>query len=57
MHRQLALQLSFKLKQEYYEMYGFISESMSLVIVRYNTLILRVTQDKGARISQRLELR
>ena len=57
MHIQLALQLSFKLKQEYYEMYGFISESMSLVIVRYNTLILRVTQDKGARISQRLELR
>ena len=57
MHIQLALQLSFKLKQEYYEMYGFISESMSLVIVRYNTLILQVTQDKGARISQRLELR
>ena len=44
--RCLASLLSNKLKREYSEMCGFIRARMSLVIVRYNTLILCGTRDK-----------
>ena len=53
---RLALLLSYKLKQEYSEICGFLRARMSLVIVRYNSLLLRVPQDKGARIRQQPEL-
>ena len=38
--RCLAFLLSNKLKQEYSEMCGFVRAKMSLVIVRFNTLLL-----------------
>ena len=38
--RRLALLLSNKLKREYLDMCGFVRDSISLAIVRYNTLLL-----------------
>ena len=49
-HKRLATLLSYKLKWEYSEMYGFVQEWMSLEIVRSNSLLFRGPHDKGARI-------
>ena len=38
----LSALLSYKLKREYSEMCGFIGARMSLGIVRYNSLLLRI---------------
>ena len=54
--KRLAVLLSYKLKQEYSEMCGFVRARMSLAIVRSNSLILRGPHDKGARIWQQPEL-
>ena len=54
--KRLAALLSYKLKQEYLEMCGFVNARMSLKIVRYNSLLLRVPHDKGARILKQPEL-
>ena len=54
--KRLAALLSYKLKQEYSEMCGFVRARMSLAIVRSNSLLLRVPRDKGARIRQQPEL-
>ena len=48
--KMLAALLSYKLKQEYSEMCGFMKARMSLAIVRSNSLLLHGPQDKGARI-------
>ena len=53
---RLAALLSYKLKQEYSEMCGFVRAKMSLAIVRSNSLLLRGPCDKEARIQQRPEL-
>ena len=39
--KRLPALLSYKLKQEYSEMCGFVRARMSLAIVRYNSLLLR----------------
>ena len=39
--KRLAALLSYKLKQEYSEMCGFVRARMSLEIVRSNSLLLR----------------
>ena len=54
--KMLATLLSYKLKQEYSEMCGFLRARMSLAIVRSNSLLLRGPRDKGARIRQQPEL-
>ena len=54
--KRLAALLSYKLKQEYSEMSGFVRARMSLAIVRSNRLLLRGPCDKGARIRQQPEL-
>ena len=54
--RRLAALLNYKLKWEYSEMCGFVRARMSLVIVRSNSLLLRSSRNKGARIQQRPEL-
>ena len=54
--KRLATLLSYKLKREYSEMCGFVWARMSLVIVRSNSLLLRVPRDKGARICQQPDL-
>ena len=54
--KRLAVVLSYKLKQEYLEMCGFVRARMSLEIVRSNSLLLRGPHDKGARIRKRPEL-
>ena len=54
--KRLATLLSYKLKQEYSEMCGFMQARMLIVIVRSNCLLLRGPHDKGARILQRPEL-
>ena len=54
--KRLAGLLSYKLKREYSEMCGFVRVSMSLVILRSNSLLLRRPRNKGARIRQRPEL-
>ena len=51
--KRLAALLSYKLKQEYSEMCGFVRARMSLVIVRSNSLLLRGPRNKGVRIRQR----
>ena len=53
---RLAALLSYKLKQEYSEMCGFVRARMSLEIVRSNNLLLHGPWDKGARIRKRPEL-
>ena len=55
-HKRLAALLSYKLKREYSEMCCFVRASMSLAIVRSNSLLLRGPRNKGARIRKRLEL-
>ena len=50
--KRLAVLLSYKLKQEYYEMCGFVRARMSLAIVRSNSLLFRGPRDKWARIRQ-----
>ena len=52
----LAALLSYKLKQEYSEMCGFVQARMSLAIVRSNSLLLCGPCDKGERIWQQPEL-
>ena len=42
----LTVLLSYKLKQEYSEMCGFVQERMSLAIVRSNSLLLRGPREK-----------
>ena len=48
--KRLVALLSYKLKQKYSEMCGFVRARMSLAIVRSNSLLLRGPCDKGARI-------
>ena len=55
-HKILAALLSYKLKQEYSEMCGFVRLRISLAIVISNSLILRGPQKKGVRIQQRPDL-
>ena len=52
----LAALLSYKLKQKYSEMCGFLKARMSLAIVRSNSLLLHGPRYKGARIRQLPEL-
>ena len=54
--KKLAALLSYNLKQEYSEMCGFVRARMSLAIVRYNSLLLRVPHEKVARIRKQPEL-
>ena len=54
--KRLAALLSYKLKQEYSEMCGFVWARMSLAIVRYNILLLRGHREKGAHVWHRPEL-
>ena len=54
--KMLSALLSYKMKQEYSEMGGFVRARMSLAIVRSTSLLLRVPRDKGARIRKRPEL-
>ena len=52
----LAALLSYKLKQEYSEMCGFVRARMSLAILRSNILIPHSPRDKGACIRKQPEL-
>ena len=54
--KRLAAPLSYKLKQEYSEMCGFVRARMSLAIVRSTILLLHGPQDKGALIRQQPDL-
>ena len=54
--KRLSALLSYKLKQEYSEMCGFVRASISLAIVRSNSLLLRGPRKKEARIRQQPEL-
>ena len=54
--KRITALLSYKLKQEYSEMCGFVRARMSLAIVRSKSLILHDPRDKGAHIRQRQEL-
>ena len=55
--KRLAALLSYKLKQEYSEMCGFVRARMSLAIVISNSLIIHGPHYKGARICQQPELK
>ena len=50
--KRLDALLSYKLKQEYSQMCGFVRARMSLAKVRHKSLLLRGLCDKGARIRQ-----
>ena len=52
----LAALLSYKLNQEYSKKCGFVKARMSLAIVRSNSLLLHIPQDKEACIQQRPEM-
>ena len=54
--KRLASLLSYKLRWEYSEMCGFVRESMSLAIVRSNSLLIRGPRKIGACICQQPEL-
>ena len=54
--KRLAALLSYKLKREYSEMWGFVRESISLTILGSNSLLLCGPCKKGVRIRQRTEL-
>ena len=54
--KRLAALISYKLKQGYSEMCGFVRARMSLAIVIYNCLLLRRPWDKDARIRKPPEL-
>ena len=56
-HKRLATLLSYKLKQEYSEMCGFVKARMSLAIVRSNSLLPCGPCDKEARIWKHSELK
>ena len=55
-HKRLAALLSYKLKQEFSNMCGFVWSRMLLEIVMSNSLLLSSPHDKGAHIQQRPEL-
>ena len=50
--KRLTALLRYKLKQEYSEMCGFVKATMSLEILRSNSLLLRGSWDKGDSIRQ-----
>ena len=54
--QRLVLLLSNHLKQKYLEMFDFVRDRMSLVIVRYNTLFLSGASNKEAYARQRPNL-
>ena len=54
--KRLAALLSYKLKQEYSELCGFVRARMSLAMVRSDSLLLRGSLDKGGHIRKRPEL-
>ena len=54
--QRLALLLSNKLKQEYFEMCGFIKAGISLATSISNTLLLRGSREKDAYIFQRTDM-
>ena len=54
--KRSAALLSYKLNQEYYEIFGFVKARMSLAIVRSNSLLLRGPWDKGAHIQHLPEM-
>ena len=54
--KRLAALLSYKLKQEYLEMCGFVRARMSLAILRSNSLLLRSPWYKVACVRQQPEL-
>ena len=54
--KRLAALLSYKLKQEYSEMCGFVRARTSLAIVRSNRQIIHGPLDKGARIQQQPDM-
>ena len=54
--KRLDALLSYKLKRECHEICGFVKASMSLAIVRSNSLLLCGPREKGARIRQQPEL-
>ena len=54
--KRLAAVLSYKLKQEYSEMCGFVRASISLEIVRSNSLLLRGPCNKRVCIWQQTDL-
>ena len=54
--KRLSTLLSYKLKQEYSEMCGFVRARMLLATVRSNILLLSGPCNKGARIWQRPDL-
>ena len=54
--KKLAALISYKLKQEYSEMCGFMRARMSLEIVWSNSLLLCSPRDKGAHIQHQPEL-
>ena len=55
--KRLSTLLSYKLKQYYSEMCGFVRARMSLAIVRSNRLLLRGPRRKGEHIWQQSELK
>ena len=55
--KRLTALLSYKLKQEYSEICGFVRARISLAILMSNILILFSPHYKGARIRKRPELR
>ena len=54
--KSLAALLSYKLKREYSEMFGFLWARVLIAIVRSNNLLLCGPCNKGARIWQQPEL-
>ena len=54
--KRLAALLSYKLKQEYSEMCGFVRAKISIEIVRSNSLLLCDPREKGALIRQQPEM-
>ena len=54
--KRLATLFSYKLNQEYLKMRGFMRERILLAIVRSNSLLIRGTRDKGARIQRRTDM-
>ena len=54
--KRLDALLSYKLKQEYSEMCGFVRTRMSIATVRSNSLLLCGPHGKGSRIRQQPEL-
>ena len=52
----LAALLSFKMKREFSELFGFVQARMLIAIVRSNSLLLSGPWDKGLHVQQQLEL-